>query len=273
MIAATLPTRRDESWRYSDLEAVASVWPVPAAELIDVAAGESLARIVVQDAATDAVAIRDFRVVLRAGARATFHVLNTGGRLGRVTIDVTCHDGAHFELGAAMLGAGEQTLEIVTTLNHVEPNATSNQVVRSVLGGRATGSYLGKVAVARRAQKTDASQSVKAMLLTRTATANAKPELEIYADDVKCAHGATVGELDANALFYLASRGIAPAEAKAMLLRAFIGSVFDGVVDADERKRVEAVAQAALERMLMLPLPPGEGRGPSRNDGKGEGDR
>ena len=250
MTALALPTRRDEAWRYSDLEAVASVWPVPAAELIEVAAGETLARVIVQDAEIDAVAIRDFRVVLHPGATATIHVLNIGGKYGRVAIDVTCHEGSHFELGGAILGGGEQTLEIVTTLNHIEPNATSNQVVRSVLGGKATGSYLGKVAVARDAQKTDASQSVKAMLLTRTATANAKPELEIFADDVKCAHGATVGELDKQALFYLASRGIAPAEAKALLLRAFIGTVFDGIEDQAERERVEAAAQAALERLL-----------------------
>jgi len=246
----SLPTRHDEAWRYSDLEAVASVWPIAGPEVIHVAAGEDFTRVIVQDAPTDAVAIRDYTVVLEAGARATFHILNTGGKFGRIAIDVTLHDGAHFELGGAILGGGEQTLEIVTTMRHIEPNATSNQVVRSVLGGRATGSYLGKVAVARNAQKTDASQSVKAMLLTRTATANAKPELEIYADDVKCAHGATVGELDATALFYLASRGIAPAEAKALLLRAFIGSVFDGVADAGAREAVEAAAQAALERML-----------------------
>ncbi len=250
MSIAVLPTRRDEAWRYADLAAVASVWPVPAPELIEVAAGESLIRVIVQDAALDAVAIRDVRVVLHAGAMATFHVLNIGGKYGRVAIDVTCHEGSHFELGGAILGGGEQKLEIVTTLNHIEPNATSNQVVRSVLGGKATGSYLGKVAVARDAQKTDASQSVKAMLLTRTATANAKPELEIFADDVKCAHGATVGELDAQALFYLASRGLPPAEAKALLLRAFIGSVFDGIEDQAERERVEAAAQAALERLL-----------------------
>jgi Fe-S cluster assembly protein SufD len=250
MTALALPTRRDEAWRYADLGAVASVWPVPPAEVIEVAAGETLARVIVQDAPLDAVAIRDFRVVLHPGATATIHVLNIGGRFGRVAIDVTCHEGSHFELGGAILGGGEQTLEIVTTLNHIEPEATSNQVVRSVLGGKATGSYLGKVAVARDAQKTDASQSVKAMLLTRTATANAKPELEIFADDVKCAHGATVGELDKQALFYLASRGLPPAEAKALLLRAFIGSVFDGIADRAERERVEAAAQAALERLL-----------------------
>jgi len=248
--ARALPTRRDEACRYSDLAAVATVWPLPAPEVIEVPAGESITRVIVQDAATDVAAIRDYRVILRAGATATFHVLNIGGKLGRVAIDVTCHAGSHFELGAAMLGTGDQTLEIVTTLNHIEPNATSNQTVRSVLGGQATGSYLGKVAVARHAQKTDASQSVKAMLLTRTATANAKPELEIFADDVKCAHGATVGELDKTALFYLESRGLSPADAAALLLRAFIGSVFDGIVDDAERESVEAAAQTALERML-----------------------
>lgn len=250
MTSLATPTRRDEAWRYSDLDAVASVWPVPAPERIVVPAGEHVARVIVQDADAGAVAIRDYVVELGAGARADFHVLNAGGKLGRVSIDVTLHDGAHFELGAAMLGSGEQTLEIVTTARHIEPNATSNQVVRSVLGGRATGNYLGKVAVARDAQKTDATQSVKTMLLARTATTNAKPELEIFADDVKCAHGAAIGELDANALFYLQSRGIAPAEAKAMLLRAFIATVFEGVTDEADRARLDAAAMAALERML-----------------------
>jgi Fe-S cluster assembly protein SufD len=250
MTLLTLPTRRDEAWRYSDLDSLAAAWPLPPADEIRVEAGQEISRLIVQDEPAGAVAVRDFTLVLEAGARATFHVLNIGGKFGRIAIDVTLHEGAHFELGGAMLGGGDQTLEIVTTLNHVEPHATSNQVVRSVLGGKATGSYLGKVAVARDAQKTDASQSVKAMLLTRTATANAKPELEIFADDVKCAHGATVGELDANALFYLESRGIAPADAKKLLLRAFVGSVFDGIANQVQREAVEASAMAALDRML-----------------------
>lgn len=250
MTLLAIPTRRDEAWRYSDLDALASAWPLPAAEYVRVAAGEEFSRVILQDAADGAVAVRDLSLVLEPGARATVHVLNIGGKLGRVAIDVTCHEGSHFELGGAIIGGGEQTLELVTTLNHIEPNATSNQIVRSVLGGKATGSYLGKVAVARDAQKTDAAQSVKAMLLTRTATANAKPELEIFADDVKCAHGATVGELDATALFYLESRGIAPAEAKKLLLCAFVGSVFDGIADDAERARVEASATDALERVL-----------------------
>ena len=105
--------------------------------------------------------------------------------------------------------------------------------MRSVLAGQATGTYLGKVAVARGADGTDAEQSVRAMLLDRTATANAKPELEIYADDVKCAHGCAVGELDAAALFYLASRGLPPDEAKQLMLQAFVAEAFVGAADEE----------------------------------------
>ena len=136
-----------------------------APEQIIVASGQAETRYLIQSAADGAVAIHQLAITLEAGSRLDFHVLNAGGAYGRVSLDVTLKDGAHFELGGVILGTGEQVLEIVTTVTHAEPNATSNQVVRSVLGGHATGSYLGKVAVARDAQKTDASQSVKAMLL------------------------------------------------------------------------------------------------------------
>jgi Fe-S cluster assembly protein SufD len=116
-------------------------------------------------------------------------------------------------------------------------------MVRSVLGGKAVGSYLGKVAVARDAQQSDGEQSVKAMLLDRGATANCKPELEIYADDVKCAHGASVGELDPNQLFYTMSRGLDPAAAKALLLEGFVMGLWDGADDADA---IRTTARAAL---------------------------
>jgi Fe-S cluster assembly protein SufD len=108
-----------------------------------------------------------------------------------------------------------------------------------VLAGTSTGSYLGKVAVARHAQKVDGEQSVKAMLLDRGATANCKPELEIYADDVKCAHGASVGELDPDQLFYALSRGLDPASAKALLLEGFVMQLWD---EAPEDRREELIA-------------------------------
>lgn len=250
MTALALPTRRDEAWRYSDLEAAASAWPAPAATRINVPAGETAHHHLLQDAADGATAIHDYAITVADDATCAFHVLNIGGAFGRVTLDVTLGKGAHFELGGAIIGGGEQTLEIVTNVTHAQPDATSAQTIRSVLAGKATGSYLGKIAVARGAQKTDASQSVKAMLLDRTATANAKPELEIYADDVKCAHGATVGELDKQALFYMASRGMDPATARTLLLRSFIAGVFDDVADAAVKEQLEAAALAKLEALV-----------------------
>ena len=234
-----LPTRRDEAWRYADLDAVARLWPLAAPESIIVPAGSSFSRAIVQDAG----GIQQIEMSLGKGARAALHILNIGGEYGRIELNVTLNEGADFTLGAAQIGGDNQTLEIITNVTHAEPGATSRQVVRSVLGGHATGTYLGKVAVAHGAQKTDSEQSVKAMLLDRTATANAKPELEIFADDVKCAHGCAIGELDAMSLFYLQSRGLTPAAAKTLLLQAFVAGVFEGVED-------EASLQEAALRKL-----------------------
>jgi Fe-S cluster assembly protein SufD len=227
-----LPTRRDEAWRYSDHEAVARLWPVGPARRVDVAAGEAATEII----SAETGGVRELAIRLGAGARLDLALLDTGADYSRTAITVEMGEGAHFELGAALLARGTRTVELVTELRHGAPSATSNQVVRIVAGDRATGSYLGKVAVAREGQHTDASQSAKALLLARTATANLKPELEIYADDVKCAHGATVGELDAQALFYLASRCIDPATARALLTEAFIADAL-----ADETLRTRAI--------------------------------
>ena len=242
-MSALLPTRRDEDYRYADLAALEPLWPV-AVERIAVAAGESGAKSIVLDAPNDVA--RAVEIELGAGAKFDLRLLNTGGGYGRFALSVTLGEGADFTFGAAQLGGESQTLETVTTVTHAAPNATSRQTIRSVLAGHATGTYLGKVAVARGADGTDAGQSVRAMLLDRTATANAKPELEIYADDVKCAHGCAVGELDAAALFYMASRGIPPAEAKRLMLQAFIAEAFVGAADED------ALTAAALARLGEL---------------------
>ncbi len=205
-------------------------------------AGGRFARTIVQDSGT----VHRIDLVVGNDAVVAVHILNIGGDYGRVELNVTLHEGADFKLGGVQIGGGEQTLEIVTTVTHAEANATSSQVVRSVLAGKATGTYLGKVAVARDAQGTDSEQSVKAMLLDRSATANAKPELEIYADDVKCAHGAAIGELDPMGLFYLQARGIAPADAKKLMLQAFVAGVFEGAADE------EMLTEAALRKLGEL---------------------
>ncbi len=237
-----LPSRHYEAWRYSDIEALARVWPLSAAEAIVVPAGGNFARTIVQDSGT----IHQLDIAVGNGATATINVLNIGGDYGRVELNITLHEKADFKLGAVQIGGGEQTLEVVTTVTHAEPGATSSQIVRSVLAGKATGTYLGKVAVARDAQLTDSVQSVKAMLLDRSATANAKPELEIYADDVKCAHGCAIGELDPMGLFYLQARGIAPADAKKLMLQAFVAGVFEGAPDED------ILTEAALKKLEEL---------------------
>nr|WP_250890133.1 SufD family Fe-S cluster assembly protein [Sphingobium nicotianae] len=244
-----MPTRRDEAWRYSDLAAAARVWPVDEPVRLSVAAGGTRTLAILQDADAGETVIRDHRIEVEAGGSLSVHLLNIGGALGRVTFDVTLGEGAHFELKAALIGGDEQTIELVTTLRHAEPGATSAQTVRAIAAGKATTSYLGQIKVARGAQKTDAAQSFKAMLLGRTATANAKPELEIFADDVKCAHGASVGELDKAALFYMASRGLDPASARALMLQAFIAGLFDDMADEAERARFDAAALAKLERL------------------------
>ncbi|MDB5725612.1 MAG: Fe-S cluster assembly protein SufD [Novosphingobium sp.] len=241
--ALALPTRRSEEWRYADLDAVARLWPLPERERIDVPAGGSFSRAIVQESG----GVTQLSLSLGQGAKAAIHILNTGGEYGRVELDVTLHEGADFTLGGAQLGTASQTLEIVTTVTHAEPNAVSRQLVRSVLGQQSTGTYLGKVAVSRGGNGTDAGQSVRAMLLDRTATANAKPELEIYADDVKCAHGCAVGELDKQGLFYLQSRGLTPPQAKRLMLQAFIAEAFVGAADEE---RLSAMALAKLEAML-----------------------
>ena len=243
MNTAILPSRRDEAWRYSDIDAVTAAWPLPAPESIVVPAGGDFKRAIVQDAG----AIHQIEMSVGKGATASLHVLNIGGAYGRIELAVTLHEGADFHLGAAQIGGGEQTLEIVTTVTHAEPGATSRQMVRSVLGGTATGTYLGKVAVARDAQQTDSEQDVKAMLLDRSATANAKPELEIFADDVKCAHGCAIGELDAMSLYYLQSRGRPPPPAKHIFLHAVVGGVFVG---AGVVVQLQALALAKLGELV-----------------------
>lgn len=244
MASLVLPTRKDEAFRYADLAALETLWPVAVQE-IHVPAGQNEALAITANAAS--AEAREIAVTLEDGASFDLRVLNAGAAYGRIAVTATLGKGASFHFGAAQLGSAAQTLEIVTEVRHMAPDAVSRQVVRSVLGGHATGTYLGRVHVARGAIGTDGEQSIRAMLLERTATANARPELEIYADDVKCAHGCAVGELDPQGLFYLQSRGLPPAEAKKLMLHAFIAEAFVGAPEGDA---LTEAALAALEGLL-----------------------
>ena len=243
-MTAPFPTHRQEEWRYADLEALKPVWEqFSEAMTLTVGPGESLEKIWLSTA--DDVQLRRVQIALGAGASARIFALNTAPVYGRIEIEVSLEDGANFELMGANIGTGVSTNEIVTKVRHVGIRGRSRQTIRSVLNGKAIGSYLGKVEVARGAQESDAEQSVKAMLLDRGATANCKPELEIFADDVKCAHGASIGELDAAQLFYAMTRGLDPASARTLLLEGFVMGLWDTATHPDA---IREAASDALRR-------------------------
>ena len=140
-------------------------------------------------------------------------------------------ENAELNLNGVYISGSKQHHDLTTAIHHDVANCTSKQIVRGVLGGESTGVFQGKVRVAPDAQKTDGQQMSKAILISDKASANAKPELEIYADDVVCAHGATVGELDDEQLFYLNSRGIAMDKAREILIKAFLEDIVIQSVD------------------------------------------
>lgn len=240
---SALPTRKHEDFRYADLAALERVWPV-AVETLVLGPGEERALAVIETG--DIAAAREIAVTLGAGASLQLHVLNAATASSRFSVRAELGEGAQFTLGAVQLGGNGQTLEVVTEVAHLAPDAVSRQVVRSVAANGASVNYLGKVLVAKGADGTDGEQSVRAMLLDRQSAANARPELEIHADDVKCAHGCAVGELDAGALFYMAQRGLPPEEAKKLMLQAFVAEAFSGAADE------ERLLAAALGRLGEL---------------------
>ena len=247
--AGSFPTQKQEEWRYADLDALKPVWAQFAERVtLTVGSGEELEEVWLP-AAGD-VQLRRVQIALGESAKARIFALNSAPVYGRVELEVSLAERAEFDLFGANIGTGLSTNEIVTNVKHIGAGGRSRQVIRSVLNGKAVGSYLGKVEVARGAQQTDAEQSVKAMLLDRGATANCKPELEIFADDVKCAHGATVGELDAMQLFYAESRGLDPMTARALLLEGFVMGLWDGAPDAAQHDAISTAAANALRRVV-----------------------
>jgi Fe-S cluster assembly protein SufD len=158
--------------------------------------------------------------------------------------------GAFAEMGGALLTRGSQRQEAAVAVRHENIEGTSRQLWRAVADDRSVASLAARVEVARHAQQTDGEQSLRGLLLQRGATINLKPELEIFADDVKCAHGATVGELDKGALFYLQSRGVTEARAKALLTRAFVADSLSRIGEDAVREAFEADADRWLENSL-----------------------
>ncbi len=170
-----------------------------------------------------------------------------GGALARTDIRVDLEgEGSECILDGLFVGAGSQHLDTHTTIAHVAPHTTSREVYKGVLDGRARGVFHGRIVVRPGAQKTDAMQTNKNLLLSRHALVDSTPALEIFADDVKCKHGSTIGQLDPAALFYLRSRGIGEREARALLTRAFAADVAARVALPALRAEIEETLDRSL---------------------------
>ncbi|MGE4064008.1 MAG: Fe-S cluster assembly protein SufD [Rhodospirillaceae bacterium] len=184
-----------------------------------------------------------------ANARLDAFHLGVGGGTVRQEINVDfVGEGAKVRLNGAYALAGSSHHDFTTFMNHDVPHCTSSQVFKGVVDGQSHGVYQGRVLVARHAQKTDGQQLHKALFLSRGPQIDCKPELEIYADDVKCGHGATTGELDPDQLFYLAARGIDPEAARRLLVQAFLADALENVEDASAHEMLAAEISGWLAR-------------------------
>ena len=207
---------------------------------IDLQDGASLTHVRLQDEAAGAFHLSTLYARVAAHACYDSFVFAMGGRLARTEVHAAI-EGPHaaVHLNGAQLLRGAQHADFTTVVRHAAPHGVSRQTVKNVLDGHARGVFQGRIEVARGAQKTDGYQMNQALLLSAEAEIDSKPQLEIYADDVKCSHGATVGELDAEQLFYLRSRGIPAEAARGMLVRAFLDEAIDAVAHDGARAALE----------------------------------
>jgi Fe-S cluster assembly protein SufD len=199
---------------------------------VSLGAGAALRHVKLQDESATAIHFGQARATLAKDARYESFVLTLGGRLSRHDSFVK-YDGEDAACGlfGAYLLRGEQEATNATFVDHAVPRCTTKEVFKGVIDERAHGVFLGRIAVRPQAQKTHAHQLNKNLLLSPRANVDTKPELEILADDVKCSHGATVGDLDEEALFYLEARGIPAPEARRMLIEAFAADAIDQMED------------------------------------------
>lgn len=206
---------------------------------ITVGDGAKLDWVKYQGEAAEAYHIAAMRVRLAENAEFNAGFFALGGAIGRDDIAVTvAGSGARCALNGVTLGRGKQSLTTLTSLDHAVAGANSDQAFKSVLDEGAQAAFQGKVIVRPDAQKTEAHQTNHNLLLARSAEVNTKPELEILADDVACSHGATVGEIDKEAMFYLLSRGLDEATARRLLVEGFVAEIVERVSVAGARDQI-----------------------------------
>jgi Fe-S cluster assembly protein SufD len=210
-------------------------------------AGARVTHLKLQAESETAFHIGGLHAELGRDSRFASHVISLGGALARNEVhSVFGAEGGECTLQGLYVGHGTQHLDNWTNLDHAHPRCSSRELYKGVLDDKARGTFHGKVLVRPDAQQTDARQANRNLLLSEAAMADARPQLEILADDVKCAHGATVGRLDEQALFYLRSRGISRAEAESLLTHAFAKEVVGAVPLASLRDQVEELLARKL---------------------------
>lgn len=212
----------------------------------DLGAGAHLTRIIRQNASEAGVETAFAAIILGESACLDQTALLFGGKMVRMETRVDCvAPSARVSMRSASALSGARHADATSLVAHQSTAGETRQLHRAALKDRARGVFQGKFLVARGAQKTDAEMNAGALLLSDTAEANHKPELEIYADDVKCAHGSTAGALDAEAIFYMRQRGLSEHAARALLVEAFLGEVFDGLPAG-----IEHILRGQLSRWL-----------------------
>ena len=212
------------------------------------AEGGALERIVLAADDAEAVSVSEAKVALAPGGHFAQTVVVAGARRQRIETRLA-HPGGHASarIDGVYLLSGKRHADLTTAVEHHGLDGTTDQLTKGVAGDQARAVFQGRIVVAQGADRTDARMGHHALILSDRAEVDAKPELEIYADDVSCAHGNTVGALDDEALFYARQRGIPEPGARAMLTEAFIGEVIDRIGHEGAREAVRAWAAQRLE--------------------------
>ena len=220
---------------------------------INAARDSRIEHLKLQQESTAASHIADIRATQAQASEFASYSFALGGALSRNDI-ATYFDGEHANcvMNGLYLTQGKQVVDHHTRVDHAKPRCVSREFYKGILDGTSRAIFNGKVIVHKDAQQTDASQSNRNLLLSDNAEVDTKPELEIYADDVKCAHGATVGQLDMNQLFYLRSRGIDEAAARTLLIFAFAEDLVSGLTYVPLRQRLEHILMSRLPDADLL---------------------
>ena len=216
----------------------------------EIVAGDnaSVEHIKLQDESTDAFHIATIAGEFGRTSRVDVHSIALGAKLSRNNILVNlAGEGLECVLNGLYLTRGEQLADHHMLVQHAQPHCASHEYFNGILDDKSKGVFHGRIYVHPIAQKTDAKQTNKNLLLSDDATADTKPQLEIYADDVKCTHGATIGQLNEESVFYLRSRGIDEVTAKRMLIHAFAGEIIERIQCDSAREEIDKLVWDRLE--------------------------